>query len=65
MKRVLLFVATNIAILLVLSVVIQLLGLDQALSRQGFNVPGLLTVAAVVGFGGAFISLAISKWSGS
>lgn len=62
MKRVLLFVATNIAILLVLSVVIQLLGLDQALSRQGFNVPGLLMVAAVVGFGGAFISLAISKW---
>src|SRR5689334_943347 len=62
MKRILLFLATNLAILLVLSVVVQLLGLDQALSRQGFNVPGLLAVAAVVGFGGSFISLALSKW---
>lgn len=62
MKRIALLIATNIGVLLVLSAVIHLFGLDQALNRQGFNVPGLLTVAAVVGFGGAFISLAISKW---
>jgi heat shock protein HtpX len=62
MKRIALLIATNIGVLLVLSAVIHLFGLDQALSRQGFNVPSLLTVAAVVGFGGAFISLAISKW---
>ena len=62
MKRIALLIATNIGVLLVLSVVIHLLGLDETLTRQGFNVTGLLTVAAVVGFGGAFISLAISKW---
>jgi heat shock protein HtpX len=62
MKRVLLFVATNFAILIVLGVVVQLLGLDQALTRQGFSFGGMLAVAAVVGFGGAFISLALSKF---
>jgi heat shock protein HtpX len=62
MKRIVLFLATNIAILLVLSTVINLLGLDRYLTQEGFSVGGLLVFAAVIGFGGAFISLAISKW---
>jgi heat shock protein HtpX len=62
MKRVLLFLATNLAIMLVLSVVVQVLGLDRFLTAQGFNLGGLLAFAAVFGFGGAFISLALSKW---
>lgn len=62
MKRVLLLIATNIAVLLVLSVVVRLLGLDRYLSSAGTNHGGLLAFAAVFGFGGAFISLAISKW---
>ena len=62
MKRIVLFLATNIAILMVLSVIVHVFNLDQALARQGFSVTGLLAFAAVMGFGGAFISLAISKW---
>jgi heat shock protein HtpX len=65
MKRVFLFLATNIAILVVLSVVIRLLGLERILDEQGvgLNLPALLGFAAVFGMGGAFISLAISKWT--
>ena len=65
MKRTFLFVATNIAILLVLSISMQLLGLDRLLEEQGggLNMTGLLIFAAVFGMGGAFISLAISKWT--
>ncbi len=62
MKRIILFLATNLAILLVLSVVARLLGLDQWLSAQGGSLSSLLGFAAVFGFGGALISLAISKW---
>src|SRR5690349_9462032 len=62
MKRVLLFLATNLAIVLVLSVVAQLLGIDRYLAARGAQLNQLLIVAAVFGFGGAFISLAISKW---
>lgn len=62
MKRVLLLIATNIAVLLVLSVVVRLLGLDRYLDASGTNLGGLLAFAAVFGFGGAFISLAMSKW---
>jgi heat shock protein HtpX len=62
MKRVVLFLATNLAILIVLTIVVRLLGLDAALTQQGHNLPGLLAFAAVLGFGGAFISLAMSKW---
>jgi heat shock protein HtpX len=62
MKRIVLFLATNIAILVVLSVVVQVLGLDRYLAAQGSSLGGLLAFAAVFGFGGAFISLAISKW---
>ena len=62
MKRVLLFLATNLAIVLVLSVVAQLLGIDRYLAARGGQLSQLLVVAALFGFGGAFISLAISKW---
>ncbi|MDH4095657.1 MAG: protease HtpX [Betaproteobacteria bacterium] len=61
MKRVVLFLATNIAVLLLLSVVISLLGLDRWLSAEGIDYRGLLAFSAVIGFGGAFISLAMSK----
>ncbi len=63
MKRVFLFLATNLAILVLLSIVVQLLGLDRYLQGPGINLGGLLAFAAVFGFGGAFISLAMSKWS--
>lgn len=63
MKRIFLFLATNIAVMLVLTVVLKLLGVDQRmLGSQGLNYQSLLIYAAVVGFGGSFISLAISKW---
>ena len=61
MKRVLLFVLTNVAVMVVLSTVVYLLGLDKYLSGRG-GMGGLLAVAAIFGFGGAFISLAMSKW---
>jgi heat shock protein HtpX len=64
MKRVFLFVATNIAVLLVLSIVLQLLGIERILDEQGIGLdyPALLAFAAVFGMGGAFISLLMSKW---
>jgi heat shock protein HtpX len=62
MKRILLFLATNLAVILVLSVVLKLLGLDERLAGQGFNVGSVLIFAALFGFGGAFISLLLSKW---
>ena len=63
MKRIFLFVITNLAVMLVLGIVTNLLGLDRALAGSGFNVPAMLIMAAIVGFGGALFSLAISKWS--
>jgi heat shock protein HtpX len=62
MKRIVLFLLTNIAVLLVLSVVARLLGIDTYLSAHGGSLAGLLAWAALFGFGGAFISLAMSKW---
>jgi heat shock protein HtpX len=63
MKRVFLLIITNFAILAVLSVTMQLLGIDRALTNEtGLNLQGLLVFAAIFGFGGAFISLLISKW---
>ncbi|HPE07035.1 MAG TPA: protease HtpX [Smithellaceae bacterium] len=62
MKRVFLFLVTNIAVILVLSIVVKLLGVDQVLSANGINYISLLIFAAVIGFGGSFISLAMSKW---
>ncbi|TLZ03201.1 MAG: protease HtpX, partial [Gammaproteobacteria bacterium] len=61
MKRIVLFLATNLAVLLVLSVVAHLLGLDVWLAQRGSSLSGLLVWAALFGFGGAFISLAMSK----
>jgi heat shock protein HtpX len=65
MKRIILFLATNMAILLVLSITMQLLGIESLLDQQGvdLNMQSLLVYAAVIGFTGSFISLAISKWS--
>jgi heat shock protein HtpX len=62
MKRILLFVATNLAIVIVLSVAAHLLGIDQYLDARGGSLQGLLIFAALFGFGGSLISLAISKW---
>jgi heat shock protein HtpX len=64
MKRIFLFLVTNIAILLVLSVTLRLLGVDRILDAQGtgLNYQSLLVMAAVIGFGGSFISLLMSKW---
>ena len=63
MKRILLFLATNLAVVFVLSVVMKVLGIDQYIAAQGGSAWGLLVFAAVFGFGGALISLAMSKWS--
>jgi heat shock protein HtpX len=62
MKRIVLFLATNVAILLVLSLAMRILGVEPYLTETGLNLTSLLIMAAVMGFGGAFISLAISKW---
>lgn len=56
MKRIFLLIATNMAILLVASIVMSILGVNTS------SMGGLLIFAAIFGFGGAFISLAISKW---
>jgi heat shock protein HtpX len=63
MKRIALFLLTNLAVLVTLSVVIHLFGLNRFIDAQGLDLGGLIAFAAVFGFGGAFISLAISKWS--
>ena len=65
MKRILLFIATNVAVLLVLTVAMQLLGIESLLAQQGtqLDLQALLIFSAVIGFAGSFISLAISKWS--
>ncbi len=64
MKRIFLFLATNLAIIVVLSISLRLLGVESILDEQGvdLNLNSLLIFAAVFGFGGSFISLAISKW---
>ena len=62
-NRVLLFAATNIAVIVVLSVVLNLLGVDDYLaSQQGINTVPLLIFATLFGMGGSLISLALSKW---
>ena len=62
MKRVFLFLATNFAVVLLLSMTARILGVDRWLTSNGLNLGGLLAFAALFGFGGAFISLAMSKW---
>ncbi len=61
MKRIILFVLTNLAVVLVLGVVASLLGVNRYLTANGLNLPALLGFALIMGFGGAFISLLISK----
>jgi heat shock protein HtpX len=61
MKRAVLFLATNAAILLVLSFSARILGIDRYLASQGLNMSMLLGFAALIGFGGSFVSLLMSK----
>jgi len=61
MKRIVLFLATNIAVLVVMSVILSLLGVDKFLTRSGLNLPMLLVFSLVVGFTGSIISLLMSK----
>ena len=61
MKRILLFVLTNVAVVAVLGIVASLLGVNRFLTPNGLNLPMLLGFALVIGFGGAIISLLISK----
>ncbi len=61
MKRIVLFLATNIAVLLVLSIVLSVLGVDRFLTANGLNIGMLLVFSLIVGFTGSFISLLMSK----
>src|SRR5262245_19804448 len=65
MKRIILFLATNLAIMVVLSVTLRLLGIERLLDTQGvgLDLKALLLFAAVLGMGGSFVSLALSKWT--
>ena len=64
MMRILLFLATNAAVLVLISVVFQVLGIEGILAENGvdLNLQALLLMSAVIGFGGSFISLAMSKF---
>jgi len=64
-KRIVLFLITNLAILFVLNITMRILGVDRMLAQSGggLNLGALLVFAGVIGFGGALISLALSKWS--
>ena len=64
MKRIMLFLLTNIAIMVVLSITLRLLGVDSILAENGadLNIQALVILSGVIGFGGSFISLLISKW---
>ncbi len=61
MKRIFLLIVTNLAVMLVLGVVASLLGVNRFLTANGLNLGALLGFAMIMGFGGAFISLLISK----
>ena len=61
MKRIVLFLLTNVAVLVVISIIVNVLGLDRFLTAEGINLSGLLVFSAVVGFTGSIISLLISK----
>ncbi len=65
MKRIALFLITNLAVLVVLSIVLSLLGIDSLLAENGvdLDLQALLVFSAVIGMTGSFISLAMSKWS--
>ena len=64
MKRITLFILTNMAVLVVISVTLRLLGVDKVLDQSGqINFNALLTISVVIGFAGSIISLFMSKWS--
>jgi heat shock protein HtpX len=65
MTRLFLFLATNIAVIALISITFQVLGIEGLLMQNGvdLNLGALLVMSAVIGFGGSFISLAMSKWS--
>jgi len=62
MKRVALLIVTNLAVILLLTIVARVLGIDRMLTAEGINFTSLILFSALIGFGGAFISLLISKW---
>lgn len=62
MKRIILFLATNLAVVLLLHIIVSILGLDYRLEASGVNWLSVLGFCFVIGMGGSFISLAISKW---
>ncbi len=64
MKRILLFLMTNFAIMVVLSITLRILGVDTILAANGsdLNIQALVILSGVIGFGGSFISLLMSKW---
>jgi len=62
-KRIVLFLITNLAVVFVLSIVLELLGVGPMLNQQGLDMGNLIMFAAVFGFGGSLISLVISKWT--
>ncbi len=62
-KRIFLFVLTNLAIVALLTIVVSVLGLDRTLTEDGLNIGALAAFCFIYGMGGAFISLAISRWT--
>lgn len=64
MKRIMLFILTNLAIMVVLSITLRLLGVDSILAENGsdLNIQALVILSGVIGFGGSFISLLMAKW---
>lgn len=62
MKRIVLFVATNLGVVLLLGVIARLLGVDRFIYQSGLNLTSLLIFAAIFGMGGSLISLLMSKW---
>jgi len=62
-KRIFLFLATNLAVILMLSIIVRILGIDHYLGRQGIDFGGLAIFSLIWGMGGAFISLLISRWT--
>jgi len=62
MRRILVFLAVNAAVVIALSVILNLLGVQPYLTQRGMNLQGLLIFCALFGMGGAFISLQLSRW---
>lgn len=63
MRRIILFIMTNLAVMALLTIIVKVFGIDTYTYRNGgINLQGILVMSAVIGFGGSFISLAMSKW---